>query len=325
MTRKRPTPKKMITSPAGSSTSSPNVLYHSPMPHDSDPELDVGTGDVDSDNCANVNRNKRKACGTPPRFDNITFTGNNMDEMRKLFSDLTTTQDLRFKELRNSMKEDNEEIRKSIRFLSDKYDNVLTEVKTIQIEKKAEEKRIAALEDKVEFLEKKTCSTLIEIRNVPCFTPEQNKHESKEHLSSIVKEIGRAVNTDIQDLDIKDIYRLKSPDNIKTTIIVELSTVPKKDKFLAAIKHFNKGKKVDQKLHTGHLNIPFSCDRQPIYISESLTKKASKLFFEVRKFAKNNGMGPCWTSRGAIFLRIDENKHIMIQSEQDLEKIKLPE
>ncbi|KAJ2947201.1 hypothetical protein O0L34_g16566 [Tuta absoluta] len=156
----------MVSSPAGSSTSSPNVFL-SPLQHDSDPELDVGTGVAEGDSCVNVNRNKRKAQGTPPRFDNATFTGNNMEEMRKLFSDLTKTQDLRFQELRTTIKEENEDIRNSIRFLSDKYDKVLTDMQTIQKEKKADDGRIAALEDKVEFLEKKTCSTLIEIRG--CF------------------------------------------------------------------------------------------------------------------------------------------------------------
>ncbi|KAJ2945542.1 hypothetical protein O0L34_g361 [Tuta absoluta] len=219
------------------------------------------------------------------------------------------------------MQEQNKDIKESIQFLSDKYDNAITQIQALQNEKKEDKKRITALEEKVEFLERKTCSATIELRNVPHLTSDQNKYEGKEDITKFVQDLGKAVKVEIKHDDLKDIYRLKSHENAKSTIVAEFVTVPQKDKLLNGIKQFNKGKPAKDKLHTGHFNLNGGGSNKPIYVAESLTRKTAKLFAQTREFAKINGYN-CWSSRGAIFLRLDENKRVQIKSENDLTNIK---
>ncbi|KAI5633486.1 hypothetical protein NE865_13772 [Phthorimaea operculella] len=273
--------------------------------------------------------NKRRAFGSPPSpspnqeqtpKDPIA-SSDVIKQMSVLFEKYSLQQDIRFGELRQDMQEQNKAIKDSIQFLSDKYDEAMTQIKALENEKKEDKKRITALQERVEFLERKSCSATIELRNVPHLNSDQNKYEGKDELTKFVQDMGEIVKVEIKDSDLKDIYRLKSQENAKSTIVAEFVTVPQKDKLLNGIKQFNKGKPAKDKLHTGHFNLSGDGSNKPIYVSESLTRKTAKLFAQAREFAKNNGYN-CWSSRGAIFLRIDENKRIQIKSEKDLTNFK---
>ncbi|KAI5643909.1 hypothetical protein NE865_04085 [Phthorimaea operculella] len=326
MPRKTRTPKKDTqTSPTNakntnaagtsSTTQTPAKEFHTPLHLEYDSESEARYGINDDFANSMVNKNKRRAYGSPPQVQQDDDRMESfMQEVRGLFSKLSAKEDQRYNDLKISLSEQHKAMKESIEFVTAKYDDAIAQINTLREEKKADERRITALEEKIDHLEKKASSTVLEIRNVPLQISEQRKYEGKEELSTIVKEIGKTVNVEINETDIKDIFRTKS----KTTIIAEFSTAPKKEKVLTAIKHFNKGKRTEEKLHTAHLNL--AGEKMPIYVAESLTKKTSKLFFNVRKFAKTMNF-PCWTSRGTIFLRIDEDKILPIKTENDLEKI----
>lgn len=266
--------------------------------------------------------NKRRALKTPPQIKtaNATNMGDVMQEMRTLFSSLAAEQVSRFRELQATLQKQSEEIKESISFLSEKYDVALNQIESLQNERKEDRKRIIALEERVDYLERKTCSATIEIRNVPKLISDNNKFEGKEELGNFMSELGKTVDAEIKDTDIKDIYRIKPHEksNSTGTIIAEFSTVLTKEKLLTATKKFNKDKEVRDKLHSGHLSL--KGERKPIYVSESVTKKTAKLFSQVREFAKRNGYS-CWIFRGAVFLRLDDNERVQIKSEHDLASI----
>lgn len=121
--------------------------------------------------------------------------------------------------------------------------------------------------------------------------------------------------------EIKDIYRTNSGKETSKPIIVEFTSVLKKEKVLKATKDFNKTRRKEEKLSSETLKLPGT--RKPIFLSETLTFKAQKLFYLSREFAKVNGYTFCWTSRGYVYLRKAENMPtVRIDTTADLENLK---
>lgn len=126
----------------------------------------------------------------------------------------------------------------------------------------------------------------------------------------------------LQTSDIKDIYRTSTASKEGTRpIIVELTSVLKKEDILAGIKKFNKTRVVGDKLNTEHLRLPGP--KKPIYVSETLTYKTQKLFHSAREVTKIQGYNYCWTTRGVVYIRKSENDPaIRITSDSDLDAIR---
>ncbi|KAJ8721726.1 hypothetical protein PYW07_002501 [Mythimna separata] len=230
-------------------------------------------------------------------------------ELKGLISSLSSKVDQSFLEL----KQKNEELKESLQFMSDKYDLIFKSLQNIQEDRAEDKKTIQKLEEKIEGLERKSRLSSLEIRNVPICLRDGRKSESKEDASLIVKTLAKAVEVDIQDCDIKDLYRIQTHKEGNKPIIVELNSVLKKDKIMQGVRNFNKNKSNEEKLNTGHLNIPGSV--KPVFISDALTPNTQKLFHAARQFAKENGYTYCWTSRGSVFLRkIEGEPQIRIES-----------
>lgn len=214
---------------------------------ESEPEM--GEYDNEYENISQ-RAHKRKAIGTPPYSD--SNNSEVLKEMRALFCSLTAKQDARFRELQAAMQKQNDEIKDSINFLSEKYDAIMVQIKTLETEKKEDKQTIAALEEKVEYLEKKTCSATIELRNVPPIVAAQSKVEKKEDLSTFISDLGKIVKVELRDIDLKYVFRVRTQKNTMSTIIAEFQTALIKERVLSGIRSFNKGKKIEEKLHTGH-------------------------------------------------------------------------
>ncbi|KAG7297684.1 hypothetical protein JYU34_018402 [Plutella xylostella] len=241
--------------------------------------------------------------------------------MKDMFTAFSKEQDHRFQDLQASikdLKEENTELVKSIELMTYKYDEFLARITKLEADKKYDAIKIIQLEDKIEFLERKSKSASIEIRNVPKLSS-----ESKDDLCTIVKTLGKTLNVEIQDHEIKDIYRIKTKDSSQT-IVTDLCTVLKKEKILRAAKIFNKNKPKGEKLNTGHLQM--QGPKKPIYLSESLTFKTQKLFYLARELQKNYAYAFCWTSHGSVYLRRDENSPLLrVSNEADLEGLRKKE
>lgn len=255
-------------------------------------------------------RKKRKRDGDP----NISSL---LKDMFIAFSKEQEKNFLQLKAVIENLNEQNSELKKSVEVMSSKYDDFLEQIRALEQQKHEDKKTITQLEERIEFLERRSRSTGLEIRNIP-----KLENESKENLCTVVTKLGKALNLDINSENVRDVYRIPTKKNdISKPIIVEFNTVILKDKILKKIKNFNKSKKKEEKLNTSHLH--FKQPVNPIFVSETLTTKSQKLFYLARTFQKTYGFSFCWTTHGVIYLRKDEKSpHIRINTEDDINKIK---
>lgn len=236
-----------------------------------------------------------------------------MQEIRNLLQASAAQNDSKFLLLQNSMTEiiaQNTEINKNLAFVSQQYDDLKRNMDKLQKERNTDRTYINQLEEKIENLERTLCLTKMEIRNIP-----KIENENKEDLCRIVTQTAGVLDITLERQDIKDVFRINKKDG-NPSIIVDFVSVSTKEKLLHGVRHFNR-KNNQSKLNTTLINI--KGETKPIYLSESLTMKAQRLFYLARKFASENGFKFCWTSLGKVFLRQSEGKkHILVKSETDL-------
>lgn len=204
--------------------------------------------------------------------------------LSEMFTTFSKGQEKRFDELKDSiivnLKEQNEDLKKSVETMSSKFDEILSRVSQLEMEKIQDKKIIQMLEDKIENIEKKSKCAGIELRNMP-----KSNGETKENLSGIVKNVGKLLDLTLVDSDIRDIYRISSKDG-SHPIVVELNSVIMKEKIISGVKKFNKSKAKGDKLNTTHLNSTQL--KKPVYISETLTHNTQKLFYQARIYSKTH-------------------------------------
>lgn len=235
-----------------------------------------------------------------------------------VFNKWQAEQDLKFTALLqslNELKAQNSDIKKSVEFISIKYDEMMEKMLSLETERQEYKKSIATLESKIEALERNTRITSVEIRNIP-----MKEKENRESLYKIALNIGSALDIPVQSSDIKNTFRVNKKSASKP-IIVDFTTVAMKDKFINCFKKYNQ-RSTKEKLNTEKIKIEGPANR--IFISENLTDKTRKLFYQAREFARANTFTFCWTSFGKVYLRKSEGSpQILISSELDFEKIQL--
>lgn len=144
--------------------------------------------------------------------------------------------------------------------------------------------------------------------------------ENKSTLVSMVKNLGDALKIEVQESDIKNIFRPKMSNNRTAPVIVEFSATTLKENIMKASKTFNKESK--EKLNTGHLKL--TGETKPIFISESLTANGRRLYFLARQSVKSFNYAGCWTSYGRVFIRQNEgDQSKLISCKEDLSALKL--
>lgn len=243
-----------------------------------------------------------------------------MEEVRDLFSKFAAEQRARLDILESSLteiKSQNDAISLSMSTLSAKYDELKTELENFKQERKEHICYIKTLENKLEKLELQSCTTKLEIRNIPKF-----QNETKEQLCNTVKKIGTTLNLQLQTADIRDVYRPFAKPGVIKPIVVEFTSVLTKESLISNLKKLTQQEKTD-KLNSKLFGQENSESNKPIYISECLTPKGRRLFFLARDFASSNDYKYCWTSYGKIYLRKKEGMaHVRIEEEIDLAKLK---
>lgn len=139
--------------------------------------------------------------------------GNTMTaSLKEMFATFSIEQEKRFNSLHvtvNSIKNQNEELRKSVDTISCKYDEFIKRIEDLEEERKEDKKYITTLEEKVELLERKSRATAIEIRNYP----KLSKTEYKQQLCSMVIKMGTVLNVNVQEADLKDVFRANPKDS----------------------------------------------------------------------------------------------------------------
>lgn len=262
-----------------------------------------------------------------PRSDDIKDQLNDFKkEMKEMISSLMLAGDAERVRLRKDItdiktkiedvKRTNIEIEKSMDFISNKFEEAMVKIDTLENESRKNRAQIQILQEKLDSFERTSFKSTIEMRNFPA-----KDKETINDLTSFIINTGKALDLDVQPSEIRDAWRLPGKPGSNRTILAEFTTVATKAKFLQQTRSFNQSRSGENKLNTEHIGI--AGKRSPVYISEHLTSASRKLYYMAREFAKENKYKFCWTSHGRIFLRKEENsKQIIIKSEKCLTDLK---
>ncbi|KAJ8717503.1 hypothetical protein PYW08_005902 [Mythimna loreyi] len=211
-----------------------------------------------------------------------------------------------------AIQKSNQEIEKTISFITNQYDDLILQVGSLKKENMIYRNCIHTLETKIEDLQQFSRPSCVEIRNVPV-----KDKESAVDLAAIVTRISKIVGESIDGQNIRDVYRLPGKPGIARPVVAEFTTVQAKNSLLTSVRSFNNKQQKETRLST--LNIGIPGDRRPIYVGDYLPASSKKLFFEAREFAKQMNYKFCWTNNGIILLREREGaKRILVKSEQTL-------
>lgn len=220
-------------------------------------------------------------------------------ELKKIFSPTLT-----------EIQKTNQNIESSIALLVSKNEELTKKVAQLEQQKKKDCEYISILENRIEDIQRTDRKNSIELKNVP-----KAKTESKEDMVNMVVRLGKSVNCNIDSRDINDIFRVRGKkEGQNAPIIVELSSTILKTNVLQKSKSFNVRNK--SKLRAKHLG--FTKDEEtPIFVSEQLTVKGSRLYFLARDLAKSKNYKFCWTSYGRVYVREHENAPIIAISSEN--------
>lgn len=241
------------------------------------------------------------------------------EDMIQMIKSMLLTQEMELKKITptlNEIKLTNSLIENSVAAITLQNEEFRRKLEQMEIQSKKDKEYITILEDKVEDLQRSSRKSNIEIKNVP----KQTK-ETKEDLINMVKCLTDTVNIAVAKSDIRDIYRVKGKKQgmSNTPIIVELSSTILKTEVLKMCKLFNNKHKA--KLCAKHLGFK-SSEESPIFVSEQLTAKGSRLHFLARDLAKSKGYKYCWTAYGKIYVKKhDESPTYVIRSESQIQSL----
>ncbi|XP_060806476.1 uncharacterized protein LOC132903126 [Amyelois transitella] len=199
-------------------------------------------------------------------------------------------------------------------FLVEQNKEYQTKINELEVQSKKNRDYINILESKLEDILIASRKTNFEIKNVPKMNP-----ETKQDLIENVTNLFKTVDCSLRNCDIKDIYRVRGnhPEKKNTPIIVETNSAILKAEFLKKVKFFNM--KHQNKLCAKHMGYKTQEDT-PIFVSEHLTAKGTRLHFLARDLAKSKSYKFCWTAYGKVFVRKDENSPIInIRTEEQVQ------
>lgn len=267
---------------------------------------------------------------TPPSFvfarakrrrddEDTSDMGSFKDEIKSLISNFMAQQQQEIKKISlvlTEIKQTNLKIESSITFLSAQNEEFKSKIEKLETQAKQDREYIAVLEGKMEDIQMSTRKSNFELKNVP-----KKSGETKEDLLEMVLCLSKNVDCNMVKKDIKDIYRVRSGKNGETStpIIVETTSTILKTDFLKNCKTFNIRHKM--KLCAKHLGHRTKED-VPIFVSEQLTAKGSRLHFLARDLVKSRRYKYCWTAYGKIYLRKDDNSPIIsIKSEAQVHQL----
>jgi hypothetical protein len=287
----------------------------------SDPDMSICLSEESASPVGNITFRHPK----PTHKRNTIESKNQMEtfqmEMRKLMTYFISSQKEELQQLNTTMKEI-QEINKGTEFsiakLTKQNEEFLKRIDKLEESVKEDREYILFLEDKLEELQLGNRKTNFEIKGVP-----KKESETKQNLVEIVIALSESIDYKISKSDINDIYRIRSkrPEHKNTPIVVELGSTLQRNDLLKMAKTFNIRHKT--KLCAKHLGYKTQEDT-PIFLSENLTFKGSRLHFLARDLARSKGYKYVWTSYGKVYVRRNEQSQIiLIKNEQQVHNLLL--
>lgn len=243
------------------------------------------------------------------------------EEMKKMLSTFTEKQGKDIQIINITLQEiqqSNINIESSITFLTAQNEELREKIAQLERKTREDNTYITILENKIEDLQTASRKSNLVLKNVP-----RKKDETKEDLIEMTMCLFGNMECSIKKHDIKDIYRIrgKSADKQNTPIVVETSSTILKTEILKMAKAFNLKHK--NKLSCKHMGFKTQEDT-PVFISEHLTAKGSRLHFLARDLTKSGTYKFCWTAYGKVYTKKNENSPtIVIRSEDQVHKLLL--
>lgn len=206
------------------------------------------------------------------------------------------------------------ELDSSMTYFNKEFEEMRGKVSDLEKRYNKNDESVGLLECQIQDLSRQSRPATIELRNVPA-----KDNEKPEDLRSIVSGVGRVLDMEIHDSNLRDIYRLPGKPGTSRSIVAEFTSVSRRNDFLSNIRRFNKERPVNDKLNTQTIGL--TGDKKPIYVAEHLSPSMRKLFYESRQIAKSQKLS-CWTLNGKIFMRKDpEDKPFQIKSARCLSEL----
>lgn len=166
---------------------------------------------------------------------------------------------------------------------------------------------------RLSFWKEGVTTSSLECRNIPC-----KKDETQEDLCNLVINIGKVLDVPVEKEEIRDVYRTTTKTTSDKPLIVDFTTVIKKDNILSSLKKINKK---NSKIKLTAASLSLGGPPKPVFISENLTHRSRRLFFAARNHAKTHDYAYCWTTNGKIYLRKREGMPALrISTESELVK-----
>lgn len=232
------------------------------------------------------------------------FLNKQSNELQQMSSSLTEIQQTNIK------------IENSITYLTSQNEELNKKIAQLENQNKEDKKYITLLENKLEEVQIGSRKTNFVIKNVP-----KSHAESRDDLIDMVIRLSRNIDCTITKSDIKDIYRLrgKNSESLNQPIIVETgSTILKSDILKMGRAYYIKHK---ARLSCKLLGFQTQEDT-PIFLSEHLTAKGSRLHFLARDLIKSRAYKFCWTAYGKVYVKKDElSPTILIRNEEQVHKL----
>lgn len=258
-------------------------------------------------------------------LDNFVTRKKKTDDLKLMIQDMKIEQSKKLKKMEegflsmkkqnDELKLQNEEIIKSnteIKNALQQYVEMfgkMKEVTGIKEQLNSATMKINELEDQVQNLERIRNSTMIEISNCPDL--DENK------LQEVATKLHAKVEVPLKLSAVRQVYQIKT--SPRKTVVVEYQSSQHSKAVLKAVKNYNKANN-NEKLNSTSLGIPGS--QAPIYVSESLTQLARKIFFNARQIQKKYDYRYCWTAKGIVYIRKSEDSPVIqLKTAEQLEKI----
>lgn len=241
------------------------------------------------------------------------------DDLMKSMAALFSNQETKIGNICSTLKDiqhSNYNIESNIAFLTDQNRELKENIEQLKTQRREDREYITLLENKIEDMQMSNRKTNFEMKNVP-----RKDRETKEDLIEMVLCLSKSVGTDLIKTDIKDVYRIrgKKEGNPNNPIIVETNSTIVRTTLLKLCKNFNVTHK--DKLCAKHLGLRKSEDT-PIFISENLTSRGSRLHFIARDLVKTKKFKYCWTAYGKVYVRKDDNSPVItIKSESQCHQL----
>lgn len=202
----------------------------------------------------------------------------------------------------NEMKELFRALKDSVKFMSEDYDKLQTELKyctesnrSLSKENESLKQLVSDLSVRVNLIEQHSRQQNIEINGVP-----ENKSEN---LVKTVIQIGNAVGNAIKEEDILSAVRVRKLDPVNNNpraVVVKLRSTVTRDEILTSVMNFNK-RHTNEKLNSKHLG--YGGSTKPIFVSEHLSPLNKKIHAATRKAATTKGYKYVWVRDGKVLIR----------------------